>query len=138
MWRYLNLHEAYVRALLDGRHGELSAERWAEVLAFHETQVRRLQHERLVHLIVTMFVALFFLLALGFVAVHTTLPGLFVVPLLLGLTAVYLLHYFRLENGVQRLYHLGNRLAERAGTTGARYENGRIAPFGAALPPSAP
>ena len=132
MWQYLRLHEAYVRELLEGKHGELSAERWAEALAFHEAQVARMQHERLIHLIVTMFVTLFFLLALGFVAVHTTLPGLIVVPLLLVLTAAYLLHYFRLENGVQRLYHLGNRLAERCGTPGARYDEGRVAPFGKA------
>ncbi|NMC72535.1 MAG: hypothetical protein GYA57_21100 [Myxococcales bacterium] len=138
MWQYLKLHEAYVQGLLDGKHGELPAGRWAEALAFHETQVRRMQHERSIHLIVTMFVALFFLLALGFVTVHATLPGLIVVPLLLVLTAAYFLHYFRLENGVQRLYHLGNRLAERAGGVGARYDDGRVAPFGAASPPGSP
>ncbi|MBN1774386.1 MAG: hypothetical protein JXB32_24210 [Deltaproteobacteria bacterium] len=135
MRQYLKLHEAYVRELLDGKHGELSAERWAEALAFHETQTRRMQHERLIHLIVTMSVALFFLLALGFVAVHTTLAGLIVMPLLLVLTAAYLLHYFRLENGVQRWYHLANRLAERAGAPGARYDDGRVTPFGDPPPP---
>jgi hypothetical protein len=137
MWQYLRLHETYIRELLDGRHGELPAERWAEARAFHEAQLGRMQHERLIHLIVTLFVALFFLLALGFVAVHTTLPGLIVVPLLLVLTAAYLLHYFRLENGVQRWYHLGNRLAERAGTLGARYDGGRAVPFGPPPPPPA-
>lgn len=131
MWQYLKLHETYVRELLDGKHGAPTAARWAEALAFHETQLSRMQHERLIHLLVTMFVALFGLLALGFVAVHTTLPGLIVVPLLLVLTAAYLLHYFRLENGVQSWYHLGNRLAERTGTLGARYDDGRVTPFGA-------
>ena len=33
--------------------------------------------------------------------------------LLLGLTSAYLVHYFRLENGVQRWYHLQDRLDAR-------------------------
>jgi len=37
------------------------------------------------------------------------------VALLFGLSSVYLVHYFRLENGVQRWYHLANRIDERLG-----------------------
>ena len=45
--------------------------------------------------------------------------------LLLVLLCAYLVHYFRLENGVQRWYHLANQLDERLGRPGARYEQAR-------------
>ncbi len=133
MWDYVRLHEAFVRAALEGRHGVLTPGDWAALCGFHEAQIARMQHERLIHLLVTLFVATFLLLCLGFSMVHPTLPGLALSVVLLGLTSAYLVHYFRLENGVQRWYHLANRLAERAGRAGASYEGGQARPWG--LPP---
>jgi hypothetical protein len=128
MWEYLRLHEAFIRALLSGQHGEHPPERWQRLLAFHETQMHRMQNERLIHLIVTLFVATFFLLVLGFSIVRPTWPGLALTLLFLGLLSAYLVHYFRLENGVQRWYHLANEMHQRAGGCGARYQDGRVAP----------
>ena len=71
---------------------------WKLVLESH------LQHERLVHLIVTMTVAVLTLLSAGF----ALLTGLFTLLLLTGvlflLFLCYLLHYFLLENQVQAMY----------------------------------
>jgi hypothetical protein len=133
MWEYVKLHEAFVRAALEGKHGELAPEGWDALLAFHREQIARMQHERLIHLLVTLFVATFLLLSLGFSVVHPTLPGLALSAVLLALVSAYLIHYFRLENGVQRWYHLSNRLSERAGRLGASYEDGTARPWG--LPP---
>jgi hypothetical protein len=119
MWRYMKLHEAFVREALDGERGDLPLE---ELQTFHARQIRFMQHERLIHLIVTMFVATFFLLGFGFVVHWTTWPGFGVVTLLLVLLVAYLVHYFRLENGVQRWYHLANRIEERLGRVSAHYE----------------
>ena len=44
----------------------------------------------------------------------------------LMLLAAYLLHYFRMENGVQRMYTLANRIDARLGRTGATYERDEI------------
>lgn len=109
MWEELRRHERFIRRVLeDGQRDGLG-----EVRAHHERRVRDFQHERLVHLLVTLFVALFALLAVGWTLVEPSAAALALSALLLGLTGAYLVHYYRLENGVQRLYRLTLRLDER-------------------------
>jgi hypothetical protein len=122
MWRYLQLHEKFMLAALAGQSGNISL---AELKAFHEKQIRYMQHERFVHLIVTLFVATFLLLSIGFVVVHPSWPGFAMAALLSGLLSVYLVHYYRLENGVQRWYELSNQIDERLGTLGKEYPSGQ-------------
>ncbi|HJZ83726.1 MAG TPA: hypothetical protein VKN99_01095 [Polyangia bacterium] len=116
MWRYLKQHERFVRAALER---DLA---FAQLKAFQERQLSYLQHERLVHLLITLAVALCFLATTGFCLLHPS-AGVFAAGALLGaLLLPYLVHYFRLENGVQRLYHLSNRIDEKLGVVSARYE----------------
>ena len=119
MWQYLRRHEAFIREAIDGKRGELS---WDELRAFHREQLAFMQHERLIHLLVTLFVALYFLLAAGYSLLSPSWPGFALSTLLLVLLAAYLVHYFRLENGVQRWYHLANQLSERCKIVSARYD----------------
>lgn len=67
-------------------------------------QIHFFQHERLIHLIVTVtFAILTVMSVLGFVA--TTQIGLLVLTgMLLVLLIPYIRHYYILENGVQKLY----------------------------------
>lgn len=123
MWEYLKLHELFIREALDGKHGDLPL---PELKTFHEQQIIRMQHERLIHLIVTMSVALFFLLSVGYYSLVPSLPVGALTLLMLILLAAYIMHYFRLENGVQRWYHLSNRIDERLGVVSARYESGNV------------
>jgi len=123
MWRYLGLHEEFVTRALAGDYGPLSL---VELLAFHERQTARMQHERLIHLVVTMFVALFLLLAVGYASLRPTLPAMALAALLLVLAAAYLVHYYRLENGVQRWYHIANRIEATLGQVSACYDRGRV------------
>ncbi|MCH5325488.1 MAG: hypothetical protein J1E39_09795 [Eubacterium sp.] len=60
------------------------------------------QHERLIHLIVTMSFALMFLLSLLLTQISLTFLALSV--LLLALLIPYIGHYYYLENSVQELY----------------------------------
>ncbi len=62
------------------------------------------QHERLIHLIITLFYCILFLIFL----ILITLSYVFIIPaaLLLVFLICYLIHYFLLENGVQYLYKL--------------------------------
>jgi len=119
MWRYLQDHEAFVRRALEETHERAY---WDELAAFHDRQLRFMQHERLIHLLVTLTVALLAVLSIVFVAVQPMLPGFVLAALLLVLVSAYLVHYFRLENGVQRWYHLANRLDEKRGLVHAKYE----------------
>ena len=77
------------------------------------TQIGFFQHERLVHLIVTVTVAVLTMLAvLGALA----WPGIYLF-ILLGLLVVllipYIVHYYVLENGVQKLYEYYDKMADR-------------------------
>lgn len=62
------------------------------------------QHERLIHLIVTMSVAVFFLLALIMFLTFHSIGLLMLTVLLLVLMASYIKHYYFLENSVQKMY----------------------------------
>ena len=75
-------------------------------------QIQFFQHERLIHLIVTVtFAILTVMSVLGFVA--TTQIGLLVLTgMLLVLLIPYIRHYYILENGVQKLYQYYDSIAK--------------------------
>lgn len=68
------------------------------------TKIGFFQHERIVHLIVTVCVALLSLINIIVIYLSNNFASIILEILLLGLLAPYLLHYYRLENGVQKLY----------------------------------
>lgn len=76
-----------------------------ELLKDHLIQIKFFQHERLIHLIVTVFVGLIavFFLLFGLLIDNIMLFILFILTALLFIP--YILHYYFLENGVQKLYH---------------------------------
>lgn len=77
---------------------------WNRVLMEHLTQISFFQHERLVHLIVTMTVALLTLISLGIALMTSLLTMLLLTGALAILLIPYILHYFLLENEVQKMY----------------------------------
>ena len=83
-----------------------------ELLNLHKEKIRILQHERLVHLIVTVMVVFAELYVVDLVLLH---PELGVVPavVMLGLAILlgfYFYHYFFLENTVQRWYKIADEM----------------------------
>ena len=67
-------------------------------------QIGFFQHERLVHLIVTVLFSILFV-ATGMLCLYINRMELFILTgLFLVLLVPYIFHYYRLENGVQRLY----------------------------------
>lgn len=76
----------------------------SEILTELLKQIEFTQHERIVHLIVTVFVALVTLLLLG-LGITTELLGFVYVSLItLVLFLFYIVHYYFLENTTQELY----------------------------------
>lgn len=76
-------------------------------------QIGFFQHERLVHLIVTVTFAILTILAL-LGCLLAPGPALFIlVILLLVLLVPYIRHYYILENGVQKLYTYYDRMTEQ-------------------------
>jgi len=72
------------------------------VLNEHLIKISFFQHERLIHLLVTLFYALIFIVFMGLGFVHYLFFVLALIILIFLL--FYIVHYFRLENGVQYLY----------------------------------
>ncbi|MHB8772749.1 MAG: hypothetical protein ACYC7J_17280 [Syntrophales bacterium] len=110
MIAYMKRHERYVEEMLAGNPDRETA---GNLLAYHDKQIGWMQHERLIHLIVTLFVCLFTLLSLGFAVLMPALPAFALAGLLIILSAAYLIHYYRLENRIQRWYDLANNLQRR-------------------------
>lgn len=80
------------------------ATNWQNVLEEHLIQVGFFQHERLVHLLVTLAFAIFTLIGV-FAVFLTGEPGAAVLTLLfLVLLIPYVMHYYLLENEVQKMY----------------------------------
>ena len=73
-----------------------------DVIEKHLIKINFFQHERLIHLLVTLFYALFFMIFIGFGFVHFIF---YLVAIVLSIFLLfYVVHYFRLENGVQYMY----------------------------------
>lgn len=104
---YMKKHESYVQEILKKSYDD---EKLRELFAYHDKQIKWMQHERLVHLIVMLFVCFFTLIIFGFAVMQTSIPAIILFIILLGLSLAYLIHYFRLENGVQKWYLLSNQI----------------------------
>jgi len=79
----------------------------------HLVQIQFMQHERFIHLIVTclfavlMFICLFASLVTKNIAITVT-AVLFLLPLI-----PYIAHYYFMENNVQKLYDIYNRIERK-------------------------
>ena len=82
----------------------ISPEQWNAILQEHLTQIVFFQHERLVHLIVTVTFALLEMLAILLTVVSGELFPILLSGALLILLIPYVRHYYILENEVQKMY----------------------------------
>lgn len=84
-----------------------------ELIRTHLQKIAFMQHERLVHFLVTMLFAVGLFLMMGtFLMAETVLllPLLFLILILL---IPYILHYYFLENAVQKMYRIYDELNHR-------------------------
>ena len=83
---------------------------WDEVIREHLIQVSFFQHERLIHLIVTVTFAILEVIVIGLCVTAFSLGlGLLALAILV-LLIPYIRHYYILENGVQKLYTYYDKL----------------------------
>ena len=69
------------------------------------------QHERLIHLLVTLFFALLFILLMILLQYSPII--LIAILIVLIVLCFYIIHYYRLENGVQYLYTKYDEILEK-------------------------
>lgn len=73
-------------------------------------QIGFFQHERLIHLIVTVLFALMTVVVFGICALKPSIPFFLLEFMLLVLLVPYIRHYFILENTVQQMYRDYDRI----------------------------
>lgn len=107
MYRYLLEQEQILLRALE------KEEELQKIYEYSKTQIAWLSHERLVHLIVTLFFG--GLLSASFIGVFFLQNGyIYIVFIILTILVLfYIIHYYRLENGVQRLYRISNQLYDK-------------------------
>ena len=87
-----------------------------ELLESHRRMISWVQHERLVHLIVTVMVVICELFVVDLVLLHPDSVGVIGAAVMLGgavLLGFYFYHYFFLENTVQRWYKIEQEMSAK-------------------------
>jgi len=86
---------------------------WKAISIIHERKLHYFQHERLIHLLVMLTTSLGTLISFFF-TLSLDISDFFILTfILLILSIAYVFHYFKLENGVQRLYTLSDQIEEK-------------------------
>ncbi len=94
---------------------------WTAVIREHLIQVAFFQHERLIHLIVTVTFAILEVVVIALcVAAFTLGVGLLAIALLV-LLVPYVRHYYILENEVQKMYVQYDKLVEKRDGQGKHF-----------------
>lgn len=107
MTNYIKRHEKYILDAVEQN------ERIDELLDYHNHQIRWLQHERLVHLFVLIMTGLSLMLSLIGLLLSANLYIILLFIILCVLTFAYIIHYYYLENAVQRWYRISNMLQQK-------------------------
>jgi len=104
---------AYERHLKDILASKEKTIDWDHEAAIYIRKVAEFQHERLIHLIVTMTVGICLCMSYFFLMMIQRIELLVIPVMLTALFIPYIFHYYKLENGIQRLYLLGDKLDKR-------------------------
>ena len=106
MKKYLEEYVKEVDKLLEDKKTNFN-----ELEQMHLTKITFFQHERLIHLLVTLAYAVFMILFIFL----SSFNGLyiFIVLILLVFLGFYVKHYFFLENNVQYLYKQYDKIKEK-------------------------
>ena len=113
MREYLTNYIAALEKLLAEDEAAEQKADYEALLMRHLDMIGFMQHERLVHFLVTMLFALGFFIALGILLVTDQIALLFLLVLILALLIPYIAHYYFLENSVQKLYKLYDEIHKR-------------------------
>ena len=102
-----------VQKYIDEEMKNAPSQKTAEVLSEFETKISYFQHERLIHLLVTLAFAtwlLFEIYCLFVLPTEFLIAGIRLVLIFFGLTIGYVMHYYFLENSVQKMYHMRDEI----------------------------
>ncbi len=102
-------HEQFINQALNDS-GDIN---YSNVAERHLQQIQFLQHERLIHLLVTITFAILIMLTISLSIAWPHWGWLAIIGVLLVTELFYLKHYYWLENTVQRWYGLYDQLIDK-------------------------
>ncbi|MBR4509904.1 MAG: hypothetical protein IKP25_04380 [Ruminococcus sp.] len=103
MTEYLKNYMKYIQERLDKCSDSAGLD---EIMAEHKDKIAFMQHERIVHFLVTMMFALILAIFMG-IEIFTENPAiLLLVTIIIVLLGFYIKHYYFLENTVQKMYRV--------------------------------
>ncbi len=106
----LKTHEAFIQRIITENDKDTN---WHTLAKLHERNIGYFQHERMIHLFVMLTTCLATLFSFFFTLLLDTPAFFFFTFILLVLSIAYVIHYFQLENGVQRLYRLSDAIDKK-------------------------
>lgn len=111
MRKYLMEYLIYIEKRIENcKENELN-----NILEEHLNKIQFMQHERLIHFLVTMLFAFMFFMSLGIFMLTDKISFIPLMVLILCLIVPYIRHYYFLENNVQKMYYIYDRIIEKMG-----------------------
>ena len=112
MKKYISEYMASVKKFISDDLSSADKETISKVLKELEIKIQYFQHERLIHLIVTVLFAIMEIMSILGMFLITNLVPLVLACMFLVLLVPYVMHYYFLENSVQEMYKLRDKIKE--------------------------
>ena len=113
MTEYLTNYMKYIQERLEKCQSSVELD---EIMAEHKDKIAFMQHERIVHFLVTMLFALILIVFFAVLIFKVNLAVLALVTIVLVLLMFYIKHYYFLENTVQKMYRVYDGILEKKKT----------------------
>ncbi|MBR5681803.1 MAG: hypothetical protein IKW96_00805 [Ruminococcus sp.] len=110
MTEYLTNYMKYIEDRLEKCS---SASEIDEIMDEHLKKIGFMQHERIVHFLVTMLFSVILAIFIAVLVFTPNLPTLLLVTIILVLLIFYIKHYYFLENTVQKMYKVYDSILEK-------------------------
>ena len=109
MTKYLTEYKKYILKCLEDENTDFK-----KLIAYHLDKIKFFQHERFIHLIVTVLFAICTIMCILAIVLWGNITIVPLAVLLLVLLVPYIKHYYFRENSVQQLYKYYDRMYEKA------------------------
>jgi len=112
MKKYISVYIREIELYMAHEMEKDDLSRMDEKISEFETKISYFQHERLIHLIVTVLFAILEIMAVFMIMVAPSAPAVLLCIMFLVLLVPYVMHYYFLENSVQKMYKMRDKMKE--------------------------
>ncbi|MBQ9898952.1 MAG: hypothetical protein IJM44_05800 [Ruminococcus sp.] len=105
--------KAYMKTVAERLEKCASRSELDVILAEHKDKIAFMQHERIVHFLVTFMFAVILVIFLAVMLFTDNLMILILVTMITVLEAFYIKHYYFLENTVQKMYKVYDEILKK-------------------------